>query len=246
MRLSKIDTKAPGSFDKEATKEKTQELLNTLKDLQDIFYAQKKYSLLVILQGLDASGKDGAIKKVFSGVNPMGCTVKPFKVPTSEEMAHDFLWRIHQHVPAKGMIQIFNRSHYEDVLVPKVEKFLSDAVIKKRYAHINSFEQLLTDAGTIILKFFLYVSEEEQMGRIQERITNPKKHWKYDPSDLTTTQKRDIYLEAYEDVFEHCSPQLPWHIVPADQNWYKEYIIAKTLVETLQNLNLKYPERVNE
>jgi PPK2 family polyphosphate:nucleotide phosphotransferase len=244
MKLAKFNTKAPASYEKEATREKTQELLNNLRELQDIFYAQKKHSLLVILQGLDASGKDGAIKKVFAGVNPMGCTVKPFKVPSAEEASHDFLWRIHQHAPAKGMIQIFNRSHYEDVLVPKVEKFVSASAIKRRYAHINNFEQLLVDEGTVIIKFFLYVSAEEQMERIQERITNPRKHWKYDPSDLTTTQKRDLYLEAYEDVFEHCSPQLPWTIVPSDQNWFKEYIIAKTIVEKLQSLDLKYPERV--
>ena len=241
MKLAAIQTKAPSSLDKETIREKTQDLLNDLKELQDIFYALKKNSLLVILQGLDASGKDGAIKKVFTGVNPMGCTVKPFKVPTADEASHDFLWRVHQHTPAKGMIQIFNRSHYEDVLVPRVEKFVNRTTIKKRYDHINNFEQLLTDSGTIILKFFLYVSEEEQLKRIQERITNPKKHWKYDPSDLTTTQKRDLYLEAYEEIFEHCGPNLPWTIVPSDQNWYKEYVIAKTIVETLKNLDLHYP-----
>lgn len=241
MKLATIQTKAPSSLDKETIREKTQDLLNDLKELQDIFYALKKNSLLVILQGLDASGKDGAIKKVFTGVNPMGCTVKPFKVPTTDEASHDFLWRVHQHTPAKGMIQIFNRSHYEDVLVPRVEKFVNHTTIKKRYDHINNFEQLLTDSGTIILKFFLYVSEEEQLKRIQERITNPKKHWKYDPSDLTTTQKRDLYLEAYEEIFQHCGPGLPWTIVPSDQNWYKEYVIAKTIVETLKNLDLHYP-----
>jgi PPK2 family polyphosphate:nucleotide phosphotransferase len=241
MKLASIHSKAPYSLNKETIREKTQELLNDLKDMQDIFYALKKHSLLVILQGLDASGKDGAIKKVFTGVNPMGCTVKPFKVPTADEVSHDFLWRIHQHAPAKGMIQIFNRSHYEDVLVPRVEKFVTHATIKKRYDHINNFEQLLTDSGTIILKFFLYVSEEEQMKRIQERITNPKKHWKYDPSDLTTTQKRDLYLEVYEEIFDQCGPGHPWTIVPSDQNWYKEYVIAKTIVEALTSLDLKYP-----
>lgn len=244
MKLSKYVTKAPASFEKEKTREKTQELLNTLNELQDVFFAQKKYSLLVILQGLDASGKDGAIKKVFTGVNPMGCTVKPFKVPTAEEASHDFLWRIHGHTPAKGMIQIFNRSHYEDVLVPRIEKHVNAQVIRRRYEHINHFEQLLADSGTIIIKFFLYVSAEEQMKRIQERITNPKKHWKYDPSDISTTQKRELYLEAYEDIFEYCSPQIPWTIVPSDQNWYKEYIIAQTIVESLQSLELKYPDKV--
>ncbi len=245
MKLEKYDTKAPASVEKEKIKKQTVDLLNKLRELQDIFYAQRKYSLLVILQGLDASGKDGAVKKVFSGVNPMGCTVKPFKVPTSEETSHDFLWRIHQHTPAKGMIQIFNRSHYEDVLVPSVENLISASQIKKRYSHINNFEQLLADSGTIIIKFFLYVSAEEQMQRIQERITNPRKHWKYDPSDLTTTQKRDLYLQAYEHVFEHCSPQFPWVIVPADQNWYKEYIIAKKIVDMLQALNLSYPDKIH-
>jgi PPK2 family polyphosphate:nucleotide phosphotransferase len=229
MKLAKFDTRAPASFEKEKTKEETQEYLNSIKELQDIFYAQRKYSLLVILQGLDASGKDGAIKKVFTGVNPMGCTVKPFKVPTAEETSHDFLWRIHQHTPAKGMIQIFNRSHYEDVLVPKVENLVSASVIKKRYAHINNFEQLLADSGTLIVKFFLYVSAEEQMKRIQERITNPKKHYKYDSSDLSTTQKRDLYLEAYEDILSTAVPVFPGLLCLPIRTGIRSILLLKNL-----------------
>lgn len=189
MKISGLSTNAPSDSNKEETKEQTQELLNQLKDLQDVLYAQQQYSLLIILQGLDASGKDGLVKKVFSGVNPMGCMVKPFKAPTVEELSHDFLWRIHKHTPAKGMIQIFNRSHYEDVLVPRVEGWVKPAVIKARYTYINSFENMLQDSGTTILKFFLNVSEKEQRERIQERITDPKKHWKYDPNDILVVKK---------------------------------------------------------
>jgi PPK2 family polyphosphate:nucleotide phosphotransferase len=246
MKLSSFSTNAPSDVNKEKTKEQTQELLNQLRDLQDVLYAQQLYSLLIILQGLDASGKDGAVKKVFSGVNPMGCTVKAFKAPTPEELSHDFLWRIHKHTPAKGMIQIFNRSHYEDVLVPRVEGWITKPIANKRYGYINSFENLLQDSNTIILKFFLYVSEEEQTERINERTSNPKKYWKYDPGDKLVIKKRKDYLEVYEEVLEKCSPEIPWTVVPADQNWYKEYIIARKIVETMQSLDLKYPTKLKK
>lgn len=244
MHLSQLPTRAPSGLDKEQTKEQTLLLLSQLQEKQDVLYAQQQYSLLIILQGLDASGKDGLVKKVFSGVNPMGCQVKAFKTPTPEELGHDFLWRIHKYTPAKGMIQIFNRSHYEDVLVPRVEGWVKASVIKRRYGYINSFEHCLQDAGTIVLKFFLNVSENKQRERIQERITDPAKHWKYDPGDMLVVNKRNDYLEAYQNIIEQCSPEIPWTIVPADQNWHKEYVVAKKIVETLQDLDLKYPDKI--
>lgn len=242
MDITLFPTRAPKELQKEPTKELTQALTQRLSSLQNVMYAQQKYSLLIILQGMDASGKDGVVKKVFSGVNPMGCMVKPFKAPTPEELSHDFLWRVHKHTPPKGMIHIFNRSHYEDVLVPRVENWVSPEVIKRRFQYINSFEQLLTDSGTIILKFFLHVSAQEQQERLQERLCNPEKLWKYDPSDKINAAKRDQYLDAYAAVFTHCN-QIPWHIVPSDQNWYKEYFVAKTIVEALEALDLQYPKK---
>src|ERR1017187_339812 len=238
-----ISTKAPESFEKEKTKEKTEELILKLRDLQAVLYAEAKRSVLIILQGIDASGKDGTVKHVFTGVNPMGCNVHSFKAPTSEDSSHDFLYRVHSNAPAKGMIGIFNRSHYEDILVPTVHKLLPEARIKKRYDYINSFEHLLKDSGTIIFKFFLHISKEEQAERFDERKTNPEKEWKYQPEDLGESKFWDDYMKVYEEIFDTCSPEIPWLIVPADQNWYRNYFIAKTLVDTLKALDMKYPER---
>ena len=238
-----ISTKAPESFEKEKTKEKTEELILKLRDLQAVLYAEAKRSVLIILQGIDASGKDGTVKHVFTGVNPMGCNVHSFKAPTSEDSSHDFLYRVHSNAPAKGMIGIFNRSHYEDILVPTVHKLLPEARIKKRYDYINAFEHLLKDSGTIIFKFFLHISKEEQAERFDERKTNPEKEWKYQPEDLGESKFWDDYMKVYEEIFDTCSPEIPWLIVPADQNWYRNYFIAKTLVDTLKALDMKYPER---
>ena len=195
-----------------------------------------------MLQGLDASGKDGSVKNVFSGVNPMGCNVKSFKKPTEAELARDFLWRVHYHAPRKGMIQIFNRSHYEDVLVPRVHKWMPMKEIKKRFDYINSFEQLLQSSGTIIFKFYLHISQKEQQERFAERLTVAEKKWKYQDADIQESKHWDSYIEAFEDIFEHCSKEIPWLIVPSDQNWYRNYIIAKTIVERLEKLDMQYPE----
>jgi PPK2 family polyphosphate:nucleotide phosphotransferase len=238
-----ISTKAPEGFEKEKTKEKTEDLILKLRDLQAVLFAESKRSVLIILQGIDASGKDGTVKHVFTGVNPMGCNVHSFKAPTLEDSSHDFLYRVHSYAPAKGMIEIFNRSHYEDILVPSVHKLLSESKIKKRYDYINSFEHLLKDSGTIIFKFYLHISKEEQTERFKERKTNPEKEWKYQPEDIAESKHWDDYMEVYEDIFDKCSQEIPWTIVPADQNWYRNYFIAKTLVETLKELNMKYPER---
>jgi PPK2 family polyphosphate:nucleotide phosphotransferase len=240
IKLSSISTRAPKELVKDLTRLDTQKYSAKIHELQKMLYAQGEHSLLIILQGLDASGKDGLVSKVFSGINPLGCFVKGFKKPTDEEMNHDFLWRIHHNTPAKGMIHIFNRSHYEDVLVPKVEKWASKEVISKRYKHINHFEDMLQDAGTTILKFYLHISQEEQKQRLEERKTNPEKFWKHNDEDWETSKKWIQYMEAYEDVFTNCS-NVPWNIVPSDQNWYKEYTVAKAIKETMEKLDLKFP-----
>ena len=240
-KLSDISSKAPKEFVKEETKKQTAVLLEELDELQNRLYASSQYAVLVIIQGLDASGKDGAIKNVFGTLNPQGVTVKSFKAPTSEELSHDFLWRVHQEVPAKGMMQIFNRSHYEDILITRVHNWCNDETARKRIKAINDFEQLLQEHNnTIILKFYLHVSQKEQAERLQERVDNPQKHWKYNPKDAEEAKLWDKYMTMYEECFEQCN-RPPWIIVPADQNWYKEFVITRALLEKLKSLGLKYP-----
>lgn len=241
-QLDAISTLPPSHIDKEDVKQTTEKLTKQLAELQDVLYAEGKRSLLIIIQGMDASGKDGAVKAVFNGVNPLGVQVKPFKAPTAEELSHDFLWRVHAKCPQKGMIQIFNRSHYEEVLITRVENWIDDAEAKTRFEIINNFEKMLQHSGTTILKFYLHISEKEQHQRFYERLTDPKKQWKYGPEDLEKAKKWNEYKKTYEDVFENCGNDNPWIIVPSDKNWYKEYLIAKTIVETLKNMDLKYPQ----
>lgn len=241
IKLKDIDTRAPKQFDKDKTKKELAEILAKLDDLQNLLYAESRHSLLVVIQGMDASGKDGAIRNVFGKLNPQGVQVKSFKVPTAEEAAHDFLWRVHQHAPQKGIIQIFNRSHYEDILVTRVHKWINDDIAKKRMEAINDFEKLLLQHNnTSILKFYLHVSQKEQLERLNERIKDPKKQWKYNENDFAETTLWNIYMEMYEDCFERCN-HIPWTIVPADQNWYKEYTIASKVFETLKSFEMKYP-----
>jgi len=241
IKLSDISTRAPKEFDKEETKKKLQKILEELDDLQNLLYAESKHSLLIVLQGMDASGKDGLIRNVFGQLNPQGVMVKSFKAPTAEELSHDFLWRIHLHTPQKGMIGIFNRSHYEDVLITRVHKWCDDDTAMKRMKAINHFEQLLFEHNqTHILKFYLHISQKEQLERLQERIQNPQKQWKYNEKDFEESGYWDDYMKAYEDSFEHCNA-FPWTIVPADQNWYKEYIVASKVLDTLKILDMKYP-----
>ncbi len=241
IRLINIDTHAPKKFNKEQCRKELKKLQFKLEELQNLMYAENKHSLLVILQGMDASGKDGAIRNVFEAVNPMGCRVIPFKEPTSFEAKHDFLWRIHQNTPEKGMIHIFNRSHYEDVLIQRVHHWVSEKIIRQRYTHINNFEKLLQETGTTILKFYLHVSKEEQLKRLEERLSDKTKMWKHNESDVTERAYWNAYRKAYEAAFENCSEQSPWHIVPADQNWYKEFVMAKKIVETLEHFEMKFP-----
>lgn len=242
VKLRNIASTAPKKITKETVKEPMQKILEELDELQNLLYAEHKHSLLVVLQGMDASGKDGAIRDVFGQLNPLGVKVQPFKAPTEQEADHDFLWRIHQHTPAKGMIQVFNRSHYEDVLVQRVHKWVDEKTIRRRMEAINDFEKLLvTHNNTQILKFYLHVSQEEQQKRLKERTEDPRKMWKYNEKDFAEAKLRKLYWKAYEDVFSHCG-KIPWIIVPADQNWYKEWLIAKTVRDTLKSLKMKYPK----
>jgi PPK2 family polyphosphate:nucleotide phosphotransferase len=239
--LKNISTKAPKEFDKSKTKEDTEQLLQELGELQNLLFAESRHAVLVVLQGMDASGKDGVIRKVFGRMNPQGVLVQSYKVPTEEEMRHDFLWRIHMHAPAKGMIQLFNRSHYEDVLVTRVHGWCDDTLAEQRFAAINQFEELLAlHNSTTILKFYLHISRDEQESRLQERMQDPTKRWKYNEKDEEEAKLWDDYMKKYEDVFENCNV-IPWTIVPADQNWYKEHLIAKKLVEALRGLKMNFP-----
>jgi len=242
IHLAEISTRAPKELEKSKTKEKSAELLTEISDLQNLLYASSTNSLLVILQGMDASGKDGAIRSVFSSVNPQGISVSSFKVPTDIEAAHDFLWRIHQHTPAKGMIQVFNRSHYEDILITRVHKWCDDKTAVKRMKAINDFEDLVQQHNnTSILKFYLHISHEEQKERLDERVHNPAKQWKYNEGDLKEADHWDQYMKVYEECMENCNLP-PWIIVPSDQNWYKEYIILKNIRDALLGLKLSFPK----
>lgn len=241
VKLKNIDTRAPEGFDKDNTKKKLLSILAELDELQNLLFAENKHSILVILQGMDASGKDGLVRDVFTSMNPTGIRVHSFKVPTEEELSHDFLWRVHKVVPAKGMIHIFNRSHYEDVLVTRVHNIIDDDTAHKRMEAINSFEKLLTEHNsTHILKFYLHVSQEEQHERLTERLKLPQKMWKYNSRDFDESARWDEYMKYYEEAFNTCG-HIPWDIVPADQNWYKSYVVAKTLLDTLKGLDMKYP-----
>jgi PPK2 family polyphosphate:nucleotide phosphotransferase len=242
INLTKTPTTAPKKLHKETIKKETQKLKIRIGELQNILYAQGKYALLIVLQGMDASGKDGVVKNVFDVVNPAGCSVIGFKKPTEIEMKHDFLWRIHQNVPAKGMIHIFNRSHYEDVLIQRVHKWIDEKTVKQRMNQINDFEQMLVENSTIVLKFFLHVSKEKQLERLEERISDPTKNWKYNAGDMKEREFWNDYQKAYEDVLEKCNDAVEWTIAPADQNWYKEYVISKKIVDTLEKLDLAYPK----
>lgn len=214
-----------------------------LDELQDVFYANGSRGLLIVLQGMDTSGKDGTIRKVFENVDPLGVRVASFKAPTEEELAHDFLWRIHRQVPRKGEIVIFNRSHYEDVLVVRVHNLVPEKVWRKRYDQINEFERMLAENGTLIVKFFLHIDLDEQRERLQKRLDDPAKRWKFRRGDLDERKHWDSYTKAYEDVLSRTSTEwAPWYVVPANAKWHRNIVIARVLVETLESLRLGYPE----
>lgn len=216
--------------------------IEKLAGLQNLLYADGSKSLLVVLQALDAAGKDSTIRKVFSGVNPQGVRVTSFKAPTPEELEHDFLWRIHKEVPRKGMIGVFNRSHYEDVLVVRVKNYAPKPVWSKRFEHINDFEQNLAESGTKIVKFYLHIDKDEQKERFQERLNDPEKNWKFNPADLEDRQLWQDYEKAFEDVFTKCSTDsAPWYIIPANKKWFRNVLITQILIETLESMKMSYP-----
>jgi PPK2 family polyphosphate:nucleotide phosphotransferase len=241
INLKDVSTRAGKEFDKQETKDKTAKILEEINELQNLLFAENQHSVLVVIQGMDGSGKDGVIRHVFTSMNPQGVNVKSYKAPTAEELSHDFLWRIHHYAPAKGMIQIFNRSHYEDILITRVHKWCDDKTARRRMKAINDWEELLTQHNnTHILKFYLHISPQEQQQRLEERIKDPSKMWKYNASDFEEAKLWDIYMEMYEECFENCN-KVPWIIVPSDQNWFKEYIIASRLRDTLAGLKMQYP-----
>jgi PPK2 family polyphosphate:nucleotide phosphotransferase len=211
--------------------------------LQERLFAEEKRSLLIVLQGIDAAGKDGTVKHVLRGTNPSGVRVHSFKEPSSEELAHDFLWRYHQATPADGMIGVFNRSHYEDVLVVRVKDLAPEALWRSRYDSINDFERMLVREGTTILKFFLHISKEEQLEKFRERLDRPEKYWKWSANDMKERARWEAYQQAYEDAVNATStPWAPWYVVPADRRWFRNYVIARVLLGALTAMDPQFPE----
>jgi PPK2 family polyphosphate:nucleotide phosphotransferase len=241
IHLADISTLPTQKISKEEAEGKNSVLIEKLSEIQNKLYAQKKYAVLIVLQGMDASGKDGAVKHVFSGVNPAGCDVKSFKEPTDDEASHHFLWRIVKECPEKGMIQIFNRSHYEDIIMPVLNKTLSKKMIEERYEEINVFERGLIKNDTILLKFYLHVSHKEQVKRLKDRKTDEHKRWKYQKEDIQAIKRHKEYRKVYESIFKHCSADAAWQIVPADKKWYKNYYILNSIVKELEKYNIHYP-----
>jgi PPK2 family polyphosphate:nucleotide phosphotransferase len=214
-----------------------------LEELQELLYAEHKHKILIVLQAMDSGGKDGTIRHVFDGVNPQGVKVASFKVPTKEELAHDYLWRVHKHTPGKGEIVIFNRSHYEDVLVVRVHELVPKSIWRRRFKHIRDFERILADEGATILKFFLHIDLDEQKERFQARLDTPHKRWKFRLRDLEERKLWDSYLAAYEEAISKTSTNwAPWYIIPANRKWYRNLVISRIIVDTLENLKMTYPE----
>lgn len=243
MDLAERDPDASEHFHAKAeVKEEIKAQRDRIAELQARLYAERKRSLLIVLQATDSGGKDGTIKGVFRGVNPQGCLVHAYKQPGDEEIAHDFLWRYHQNTPRRGMISIFNRSHYEDVLVVRVKKLMPEEVWRERYRMINDWEHMLTLNNTTVLKFFLHISRDEQKRRLQARLNDPQKHWKFSSSDLKERAYWDAYQLAYQDAITKCStPYAPWYIVPANKKWYRNLVIARTIADTLEAMDPQYP-----
>ena len=245
--LGEIDTSTDGGLDKREGRRRAKELYAELAELQQELYAASVNSVLVVLQGMDTSGKDGTIRNVLSGVNPQGCQVTSFKTPTVEELAHDFLWRVHTRVPAKGMIGVFNRSHYEDVVIVRVHQLVPEHLWQARYQQINDFERLLAGSGTIVCKFFLHISREEQERRLLAREADVDKAYKLSADDWRERRRWDDYLTAYQDALNRCStPEAPWLIVPADRKWFRNLAVADALVDALRSHRQAWHKRLAE
>lgn len=245
--LTEFDPDDTGSYNKNddgkaKAKAATAELIATLDQLQERLYANGSRALLIVLQGMDTSGKDGTIRSVMTGVNPQGCTVVSFKAPSAEELSRDFLWRVHKKVPAKGQIGIFNRSHYEDVLITRVHGLISDKEVERRFGQIREFEELLVEQGTAIVKFFLHISKDEQKARLESRIRDPDKRWKWSSGDLEERKLWDGYMTAFEEVIAATSTErAPWYIVPANRKWYRNLVVAELVVQALAAMKLSRP-----
>jgi PPK2 family polyphosphate:nucleotide phosphotransferase len=243
LDLSEFDPGATPGFNHKEGSARLLELNQRLEVLQESLWAEHKRKVLVVLQGMDTSGKDGTIRHVFEGVNPLGVRVAAFKAPTEEELDHDFLWRVHPKAPGRGEMVIFNRSHYEDVLVVRVQKLAPPEVWRQRYDQINDFERLLAETGTVILKFFLHISKDEQKERLQARLDDPQKQWKFRKGDLIDRAHWDEYMEAYAEALAHTSQKhAPWYVVPSDKKWYRNLVVATVLVKALEDLDLQLPE----
>lgn len=241
--LKIYDPNDTNGLSKDSIKEEYSNLQKEFAHLQDIFYASKKFALLIVLQGIDCSGKDGTTRKLLNDINPNGFRVESFKEPTQEELGHDYLWRIHKSVPQKGFITVFNRSYYEDVLVTRVHGLIDDNTAFNRFNEINMFEKFLVNNNTIIIKFFLHISKDFQKKKLEDRLEIPEKHWKFSASDLTERKSWDKYQQYYEDLLCNCSTdEAPWNIVPSNKRWFRDYVVLKTTVDVLNNLNLKYPD----
>ncbi len=243
VRLAERDPRDTlGLAGKDETKAELGDLVGKLEHLQGRLYAEAKRSVLLVVQGIDAAGKDGVIRAVFEGVNPQGCRVHSFKAPVGNELAHDYLWRVHAVLPERGDIGIFNRSHYEDVIAVRMLNLAPEEVWRRRPGHIKEFERMLADEGTTIIKVFLHVSKDEQAARFRERAADPEKQWKFRAADLNVHAHYDEYMAAYEEVIEETSTDwAPWYVVPADRNWVKAHVVASLLVHTLERLDPQFP-----
>lgn len=246
LDLSAIDSREKTLFDggsKSDFEPQFAELQDQLQDLQKMLYAQNKHRILVVMQAMDTGGKDGCIKHVFSHIDPQGIHVRSFKKPTEEELSYDFLWRIHSKVPHRGQLVIFNRSHYEDIIAVRVKKLFPDEVWKRRQRHVVDFERMLAEEGTTIVKIFLHISKEEQKKRLETRLENPVKHWKFNPDDLADRKRWDDFMHAYEDVISKTSTEhAPWYVVPADRKWYRNLCVARIVLDTLKQLRMELPK----
>lgn len=248
-RLKEIPTTVPSNLQlsKEIAKQKIRQNSQVVADLGRKFYAENQRALLLVLQGMDTSGKDGTIRTIMRGINPQSCQVTSFKVPSAEELDHDFLWRIHQSVPRKGHIGIFNRSHYEDVLVVRVHNLVPASVWQQRYEQINMFERILSETGTVIIKCFLHISKEEQRKRLQDRIDDPRDHWKFNPQDLKERKLWDEYQKAYEEAVTRCNTKhAPWYIIPSDKKWYRNLVVSDLLRSQIEAMDPRYPDPVKD
>jgi PPK2 family polyphosphate:nucleotide phosphotransferase len=243
IRLKDFNPDFHESMDKEEAREKTHRLTQRIGELQELLHANGRQALLIVLQGMDTSGKDGSAKRVLDFVNPAGVETANFKTPSAEELAHDFLWRVHKALPRYGQIGVFNRSHYEDVLVVRVLKLQPVSVWRPRYDQINAFEKHLSANNIVLLKFFLHISRAEQGERLRERIADPHKNWKFQPEDLKMRAHWAKFQKAYEDAINYCSTYYaPWHVIPANRKWYRDFMIAKIVVKTIEGLKLKWPK----